>query len=134
MPLPGVGRVDIEPRAVEPVSKAAVSAPKARNVIAQGNALGNGINESLEALKARNRKCRPKIELEHDASNIISRFQRSEPLAAPPGPLAQPITFRAVGAETLGFHAGSKSGSCPLTLKLILSLKCLGTSGGVRGR
>jgi hypothetical protein len=36
-------------------------------------------------------------------SNIISRFQRLEPLAAPPGPLAQAITFRAVGAETLGF-------------------------------
>jgi hypothetical protein len=44
---------------------------------------------------------------------IISRFQRSEPLAGPPGPLAQAITFRAVGAETLGFHRGSKSRNCP---------------------
>src|SRR5258706_15982597 len=52
-----------------------VLAPKARNVIAWGNAPGDG-QRVLEALKARNRSCRSKTAVVKLPLNIISRFQR----------------------------------------------------------
>ncbi len=55
---------------------AKIAAPKARNVIAQGNALGESWYISLKALKARDNYRRLN-------SNIIARLQRSGASLAP---------------------------------------------------
>jgi hypothetical protein len=77
------------------VSKLEFPAPTARNVIAQGDALGE-VRNCLQALKARNSD--PVAEM-----IPIARLQRWNPGWPTPGPMAQAITFRAVGAGSLEF-------------------------------
>lgn len=77
-------------------------APKARNVIAQGNALGKGHSNSGSAegakYKFRLKTLRSSLRLFHFAPSALQISSGS-----PPGPLAQAATFRAFGAENQGF-------------------------------
>ena len=84
------------------VENSAFSAPKARNVIAQVNALGKGHNNP-RALKARNGKCRLKTLRISLVPLSFRAFSAGNPKRTPPGPLAQAVTFRAFGAENPEF-------------------------------
>jgi hypothetical protein len=75
----------------------AYSALKARNVIAWGTAPG-GTSCGFSALKARNVLDAAHLRLARLISRL-QRFYRLEELF--PGPMAQAITFRALGAEKM---------------------------------
>ena|ERR1043166_4627445 len=85
------------------VSKLGVSVPKARNVIAQGNALGLGGPMKFWSAESAKSEIVDKTEVimhvsTHYALSALGIFQRLLP-----GPMAQAITFRAFGAERLQF-------------------------------
>jgi VWFA-related protein len=63
----------------------------------------------VEALKARNRNVDPRI-VDCDASNVIPRFQRSEPLTVPHlGRWPRLLHFAPLALLTLGFHQARRS-------------------------
>jgi hypothetical protein len=62
----------------------------------------------LEALKARNRECRLKIVVIVSPRSFRA-FSAKRLRLVLPGPMAQAITFRAVGAENQDLRAGPTS-------------------------
>jgi hypothetical protein len=95
-----------------------VSAPKARNVTAWGNALGSCL---LTSVSAEGAKYAVAIAYRLMTSRSISRLQREASSAPLPGPMAQAIAFRAFGAEpidhtvllSVGIHDLKKSPDFP---------------------
>jgi hypothetical protein len=74
------------------------SAPTARNVIAQGNALGKGPSKLGSAESAK--------------YGLVQQFRAFSARTLDgfhPGPLAQAIPFRAVGAQSRSFHVQLES-------------------------
>ena len=86
---------------------ARAKAPKARECNSLGQRPRTRVRKLILALKARNEGLRVS-NLKNVRARLrpISRLQRSTLFMAPlPGPLAQAITFRAVGAERGGFRS-----------------------------
>src|SRR6266481_3075217 len=93
---------------LESVSKLESQAPRARNVIAQGNALGENAYESSSAESAKWRLAQQngwplKWGLDHYALSALGNL-----IELVPGPMAQASTFRAFGAGKLTFDTASK--------------------------
>ena len=61
----------------------------------------------MEALKARNTKCRPKIVVIVLRPKSFRAFSAKKPQLVPPGPMAQAIRFRAFGAGSPSFDTAS---------------------------
>jgi hypothetical protein len=59
---------------------------------------------NLRRLKARNRKCRPKTVVIVLCPVSFRAFSAKKVQPVPPGPMAQAITFRALGAESRSFE------------------------------
>jgi hypothetical protein len=74
------------------------SAPTARNVTAQGNARGKG---PLNLGSAESAKYGVVQQFRAFSARTLDEFH--------PGPLAQAITFRAVGAQSRSFHVQLES-------------------------
>ena len=70
----------------------------------------------FEALKARNRKCRPDTSNDESPSLSSRAFSAKKPHVVAPGPMAQAITLRAFGAENPGFYARLLRGLVVATL------------------
>ena len=92
-------------------------APRARNVIAQGNALGENAYESSSAESAKWRLAHRngwalKCHLDHYALSALGNL-----IELVPGPMAQAFTFRAFGAGKLTFDTASfKAGNTQYSL------------------
>jgi hypothetical protein len=92
---PRLAETECSPAVKKAVAKLRLPAPKARNVIAWGNAPGKDLS-MLEALKARNTQGRPK--LAGVAPRLFRAFSAKSVHLISPGPMAQAFTSRAVGA------------------------------------
>ena len=85
---------------------AAFSAPEGRDMIAQGNALGRGIEDNRGALKGRHRNRSPRISRPFRASTLIAiRFPRALPWA---------IISRPFGARTVRGQPWAAAAPAPL--------------------
>jgi hypothetical protein len=73
----------------------------------------------LEALKARNGRSQTETSTTLQRQPSFRTFSAGKLRHVPPGPLAQAITFRALGAETCSFHTGS---SCLLPAYCLLTV------------
>jgi hypothetical protein len=76
-----------------------------------------------EALKARNRKCSTENSSDCPLPTSFRAFSATKLQLVPPGPMAQAITFRAVGAETQSFHTVSTARGSDLVTNRVLSIE-----------